>query len=313
MTGAATFAPPQSGKVAHAAAAALTAQRWTIAKTDTAAHRIDIPAALDVAWDQTFLLISDLHLDNPHCLRKRLRAALDEAVRRDAIILIIGDALDLMQGKYDPRSNKADLRPEYIGKPYLQAVMDDWAEFMAPYAANTALVTRGNHEQAVARRVEWDIAENLSARLRADHNAPTLTGAYAGYVRLVFTNATAVVRSLVIAYDHGSGGGGPVTRGVIGTNRRATYTPDADWIITGHVHERWHVETTQEKLDRTGRVSLKPQHHLCLGGWKEERLVGSEFHVERGRGPKPIGGYWARVSIAHGSARGLVTDFTMTS
>lgn len=319
MTGAAVALPPPPivgearTRAARTAVAASDAGAWRIVRTDTAAHRIDIPVEHGIDWTRDFLLISDLHLDNPHCLRDRLRKTLAQAVERNAIILIIGDALDLMQGKYDPRSNKADLRPEYIGKPYLSAVLDDWSDFMKPCAANTAIVTRGNHEQAVARRVEFDIAENLSARLRADHSAPTLTGAYAGYVRLVFTTPSAAVRTLTIAYDHGSGGGGPVTRGVIGTNRRATYTPDADWILTGHVHERWHVETTQEKLDRAGKVTLRSQHHLCLGGWKEERLIGSEFHVERGRGPKPIGGYWARVGMSDGKSRALVSDFTMTN
>lgn len=308
-------APPRrhvNGRLHPSSTVAIESGRWSIEQTDRAAHRIDVPAALDADWEQWFLLISDLHLDNPHCVRDRLRRDLAKAVSRNAIVLVIGDALDLMQGKYDPRSNKADLRPEYVGKPYLQAVMDDWSAFMAPAAANVALVTRGNHEQSVSRRVEWDVAGNLSARLRHDHDAPTLTGAYAGYVRIVFSQAHGVARSIIVAYDHGSGGGGPVTRGVIGTNRRATYTPDADWIMTGHVHERWHVETTQERLTRAGKVTLKPQHHLCLGGYKEERLQGSEFHVERGRGPKPIGGYWARVSVENTKERVLSTEFIMT-
>lgn len=295
-----------------------TAAGWTITRTDRAAHRLEIPAPLTADWEQWILLTSDWHLDNPHCDRALLRRTLQLARERNAVHLIIGDALDLMQGKYDPRSNKADIRPEYLGKPYLAAVMDDWSEFTGPYAHNIALVTRGNHEQSVSRRVEWDVAENLSARLRADHGAATVTGAYAGYVRLVFMQPGGKAMTQVIAYDHGSGGGGPVTRGVIGTNRRAVYTPDADWIITGHVHERWHVETSQERLGRDGKVTIRPQHHVCLGGFKEERLIGSEFHVERGRGPKPLGGYWARVTARRrGSSKGKAyypcVEFIMTT
>lgn len=299
---------------AHAAAGAIAAGGWQIAKTDKAAHRIDVPAKFDVGWEQWFLLTSDWHLDNPHCLRDRLRRTLDKAKERGAIHLVIGDALDLMQGKYDPRSNKADIRPEYLGKPYLSAVMDDWSQFVAPYASELALVTRGNHEQSVSRRVEFDIADNLSARVRADvPGARVQTGAYAGYVRLVFTTDNGQVRSIVVAYDHGSGGGGPVTRGVIGTNRRAVFTAEADWVLTGHVHERWHVEVTQERLSKAGKVTLRPQHHLCLGGWKEERLAGREWHVETGKPPKPIGGYWARVFIGDTNTRELAVEFMQTT
>lgn len=299
--------------VAGSAVAAIEAGQWQITKTDQAAHRLDVPADMGDGWEQWFLLTSDWHLDNPHCDRARLKRTLDLARERNAIHMAFGDMFDLMQGKYDPRSNKADLRPDYIGKPYLQAALDDATGFMSPYAGDLAICGLGNHCTAVTRRVEWDIAENFTTRLRNEHGSRVVTGAYAGYVRLVFTSKAGAVRGIVVAYDHGSGGGGPVTRGVIGTNRRATYTPDADWILTGHVHERWHVETTQERLSRTGVVSLKPQHHLCLGGWKEERLAGREFHVERGRGPKPLGGYWARVYTINAKRHEIAVDFTMTN
>lgn len=236
------------------------------------------------------------------------------AKERGAIHLVIGDALDLMQGKYDPRSNKADIRPDYIGKPYLQAVMDDWAKFVAPYAGELALVTRGNHCQSVSRRVEWDISANLTARLRADNSAlQCQTGAYAGYIRVVFTTPTARVRSIVIAYDHGAGGGGPVTRGVIDTNRKAVYIPDADWVLMGHTHDLYHLPIARERLTRTGKVELYLQHHLRLGGWKEERLLGEGWHVETGKGPKPIGAYWARVFTTNTKTHEIGVEFIQTT
>lgn len=285
-------------------------RQWEITKTDRAAHALRVTATLDAQWEQWFLLTSDWHLDSPHCDRRLLRSLMEKAKERGAIHLVIGDALDLMQGKYDPRSNKADLRPEYIGKPYLQAVLDDWSEFVGPFADQMAFVTRGNHCQSVARRVEWDVAAALSERLRIDHGARTITGAYAGYLMTTFEATQRHIRSLLIAYDHGSGGGGPVTRGVIGTNRRAAYIDGrADWVIGGHIHERWHVELPREHLLRNGRLALRTQHHLCLGGFKEERLPGVEYHVERGRGPKPLGGYWARVYVTDPRKRSLGVEF----
>ena len=60
---------------------------------------------------QKFLLISDLHWDNPHCDRELLKNHLDEAVRRNAAVVVNGDFFCLMQGKGDPRRSKDDIRP----------------------------------------------------------------------------------------------------------------------------------------------------------------------------------------------------------
>jgi hypothetical protein len=62
---------------------------------------------------QEFLLISDLHWDNPHCNRGLLTNHLKEAQRRNAGVIVNGDFFCLMQGKGDPRRSKEDIRPEH--------------------------------------------------------------------------------------------------------------------------------------------------------------------------------------------------------
>ena len=53
-----------------------------------------------------FLLLSDIHWDNPKCNRKLLKRHLDEAKEGGHPILINGDLLDLMGGKKDRRAIK---------------------------------------------------------------------------------------------------------------------------------------------------------------------------------------------------------------
>ncbi len=71
---------------------------------------------------QLFLLLSDLHWDNPHCDRDLLKNHLDEAVRRNAAIVVNGDFFCLMQGKGDPRRSKDDIRPEHNNGRYLDSI-----------------------------------------------------------------------------------------------------------------------------------------------------------------------------------------------
>jgi UDP-2,3-diacylglucosamine pyrophosphatase LpxH len=70
------------------------------------------------------LLISDLHWDNPHCDRELLRDHLEEAKKGGNDILINGDMFCLMQGKYDGRRSKSEIRPEHNNSRYLDSVVD---------------------------------------------------------------------------------------------------------------------------------------------------------------------------------------------
>ncbi|NBW22393.1 MAG: hypothetical protein EBR82_82030, partial [Caulobacteraceae bacterium] len=91
-------------------------------------------------------LISDLHWDNPKCDRALLKKDLDEAVERNALIIVNGDFFCLMQGKGDPRRSKDDIRPEHNKGNYLQAVVEDAVDWFSPYKNNLALIGYGNHE-----------------------------------------------------------------------------------------------------------------------------------------------------------------------
>ena len=82
--------------------------------------------------EKQFFLLSDAHWDNPKCDRETLKKDLDDAVAKGMRILINGDLFCVMQGKYDPRRSKKDIRPEHNVPHYLDAVVEDCAEWFAP-------------------------------------------------------------------------------------------------------------------------------------------------------------------------------------
>src|SRR5688572_11399081 len=96
---------------------AITALPWTITEKARNIHHISIELA-GVRDERWFLLQSDVHWDNPHCDRKLFYKHLKQAQERDAAILDNGDFFCAMQGKWDKRANKSDLRPEHQSGDY---------------------------------------------------------------------------------------------------------------------------------------------------------------------------------------------------
>ena len=244
-------------------------------------------------FEKWFLLTADQHFDSTHCDRGLLKRHHEKALKREAGIFCFGDLFDVMQGKNDRRGSKGDLRDEYKGGNYYDRVVDDATQFYKPYSSNYVAMTYGNHETAIIKHQETDVLKRLVDGLNADGSNVHL-GAYSGWIVFRFHRAGERVRKFRLFYHHGSGGGGPVTKGVIQTNRRAVYLPDANIIVTGHIHEAWHLETVQERINAVNTPYLSTQHHVQLATYKEEYLDGVGWHVERGAPPKPLGGYWLR-------------------
>jgi hypothetical protein len=127
---------------------------------------------------QEFLLISDLHWDNPHCDRGLLKNHLDEAVKRNAAIILNGDTLCLMGGRYDKRADKSGVRPEHQVNNYLQAVTEDAANWFKPYAENILLIGYGNHETSIVKHTEFDPLLALTSILNYEAGTTVQLGGY---------------------------------------------------------------------------------------------------------------------------------------
>jgi len=248
---------------------------------------------VDKNWEETkVLLISDLHWDNPKCDRDLLKKHLDQAVKGNHDILINGDLFCLMQGAYDPRKSKSDIRPEHNHANYFDAIINTAVDWFAPYAHLIKLVGYGNHETAILKRQETDIIERFVTLLNYKTGSAIQVGGYGGWIRYQFTDGSST-QSFKIKYMHGFGGGGAVTRGTIQHNRMSVNVEGADAIWMGHVHEDYELTYTVEELTNKDTVMLRDILMIRTSAYKEEYGDGSKgFHIERGASPKPIGGRW---------------------
>ena len=242
--------------------------------------------------DRYFLLISDVHLDSVHCDRVKLKQHLDLALERNAKVFIFGDLLDLMQGKYDPRSNKADLNPKYNTARYIDEVIKDVVEFLTPYKSILAFYSPGNHETSVEKRIEYGVVDKICYQLEMSQ------GNYSGYIYCRFfaylEEGTKV--PLIIGFHHGYGNGGPVTRDTIQTARKAVYLPDANVVISGHTHDRWIVPISRNRISRYGET-VDQQWHIKTGTYQNAPIDFNGYAVEKGLAPKSGAGIWMKYTI----------------
>ena len=287
-----------------------TATSITVEKQEAGVTCIRVPASRSASWEQWFLLSSDRHHDNPKSNQELEAAHLKEARERGAMVLDFGDLFCAMQGKYDPRGRKADIRPEHNVEGYLDSLVNTAADFYGPYADLFALISHGNHETSILRKLETDLTQRLIALLNARGGTNVVFGGYHGYIQFRFCDANGGhSQTVTLKYHHGHGGGGPVTKGTIQANRRAVIYPDADIVATGHIHEHWTMEYTQERISQRGRVTCRPQVHVSLPTYKEEfHGNGGGYHIEGGRPPKPIGAVWLRFSYR--ADQGVVFDLS---
>lgn len=267
-------------------------------------HTLRLPVARRADWEAWFLLMSDVHWDNPECRRDLLARHLDQARERGARVFVIGDLFCLMNGKFDPRRSLGKVRPEHKVDNYLDAVIDDAVAWWSPWADLVELVTPGNHESAVMNTTGTDPTARFCKGIGC------AAGTFQGWVRVKVeepADGKGWASSLLIRYHHGHGGGGVVTKGTLWPIRRAAVLPDADVFISGHIHEQWSFPITRERLLASGRVVQDTQLHLCLPTYKPEAIMGSGWAVEKGMSPRPLGAWWLRVGYdAHEKRLSLV-------
>lgn len=252
-------------------------------------------------WEQWILLSSDRHHDSKSADRDLEITHLEMAKERNAFVVDVGDIFDAMQGKFDPRRSYGDLRPEYKIDNYLDEIVVDAAKFYAPYVDRFLVIGRGNHESAILKNNSVDLISNLVHRLNSDHSGKIQAGGYGGWVNFSFCIHDTQRVTKRLKYFHGAGGGGPVTRGVIQTNRQAVYLPDADIIVNGHTHDSWYMPIQRERISDMGTVYQDIQHHVRTTSYKDEYKNGAGgWHVETWKPPKPIGAAWLRFFATHG-------------
>lgn len=240
-------------------------------------------------------MFSDIHWDNPKCDWDLLKRDLDYCLKESIPMMFNGDTFCLMQGKWDPRGTKSDIRPEHNNIRYLDSVVETAVEFFSPYSHLITVVGYGNHCTSVLKRQETDILQRFVDLLNFKNKTNVQTGGYGGWIIVKQSYRPGQSVSTKVKYFHGSGGGGVVTRGEINMTRALEMYEGFDVFAMGHIHENKCTNICRDSLIHNPSLGYKMQHrniHLMITGtYKEEYGDGSKgWHIERGAPPKPIGG-----------------------
>lgn len=289
---------------------------FTVEQLSRNVHAINFDN-VKAGWEAWGLLRSDAHHDNEHNDWAFEKSHLEQAKARNAFIIDSGDAYDLMQGKYDPRSDLSALKDEHKGTDYLDSVVRTAARDYSPYAANFAIMGMGNHETNILNRLGTNVTDRLAHELnesldKRKINHHVYASGYSGWALLRFTLNKTQRQSIALHYFHGSGGGGPVTRDVIKTNRMAVYLPDADIVMSGHTHDNWVVPIARVRISKqSGVVTKDYQYHVKTGTYKDEYADGNGgWAVEKGLPPKPLGAVWMRLFVEPSHEQRIGVEFT---
>ena len=269
----------------------MKAKPWHLHEISRNVHQLTMMMA-GPAWQQDVLLLSDLHWDNPKCDRKLLARHLDQAVERNAPIIILGDVLCCMQGKADGRHTKGDVRPEHQVDSYFDSIVETAADWFAPYRHHLAVLGQGNHESAIVKRQETNLLDRIAMLLRHRGGITRATG-YGFFVKF---KADGNFNASQVLYAHHGYGGGGITQQASAWPKYMTQVR-ADIYAAGHIHSKEVKPLKIARLNHRGKVEQNTIHVIRCGTYKDEWIDGhGGWHVEKGQGPRPLGGYWLRFS-----------------
>jgi hypothetical protein len=242
-------------------------------------------------------MFSDIHWDNPKCDWNLLKHDLDYCLKNEIPIMFNGDTFCLMQGAYDPRKMKGDIRPEHNNARYFDSIIETAVDFFLPYAHLLTVVGYGNHETSIIKRQETDVIQRFVTLLNYKAGSNVMTGGYGGWLivnQLVKAKSNAT-QATKIKYFHGSGGGGLVTKGALNLTRAMEMYEGYDVFTMGHIHENSARNDVRDSINfhpsKGYYFNHKQIHSMITGTYKEEYIDGLYgWHVERGAPMKPVGG-----------------------
>ncbi len=245
-------------------------------------------------WTQKALFISDVHWDSKKCDRKLLKKHFEQAKKDNALIFIFGDWFDVMGCKNDPRSKPKDIRPEYlIEGSYLDLVVEDAVNFLKNYLENIAFISPGNHETAIDKHRDTDPLKNMIRELNHMRKTPIMYGKYEGWIKFQIERSGIPNKSKLLHYHHGYGGNAKRSKSILNADIDMKENPDADILVSGHTHTKWHLPAVVRRLTNQMRVIKKKVHVLKTGSYK---MKGSGWETEKGFGEPTLGGWWCELA-----------------
>ena len=270
---------------------ALCAMDWRLAELSRNVHELRY-SGLAAGWEAWVLLVSDVHFDNPDCDRSLLKRHFDQAVERGAPIICAGDWFCAMQGLKDKRRSRPKIRKEDADTDYFDCLVESTVQWLMPYRHNLVVMGYGNHETSILRHQETDLIKRTCKELQRE-GGKTRAGGYAGWVKFLMSRSNQKYKRNLY-YFHGTGGGAPVTLGLIQYSRLAVGV-EADIYLSGHIHQRLHAEVQRTYLNRNGNIKRRRVDYVRSSCYKDEYQDGhGGFQTEQGSMARPMGGYWLR-------------------
>ncbi len=276
---------------------------WSVEHHGKNIHVVKVPRPNAKQVEQWVLLLADNHVDNPAARNDVLTRLLAQAVERDAVTIIVGDYLDLMQGRNDRRSSKAALRSALLTDAYFDKVVDMGADLLAPYASHVAVLAAGNHETGWMRHNESDPTAHVVRAVKERAHTPIGAGGYGGWIKFQI-QAGGNHLAYTMRYQHGTGGGNsPMSMGVLDAKRMFAWIEGADTIVISHNHASNVAGIAREYLSsQNGQYRIETRHcdFIRVGTTKaswEKSQGAAGWEVEKGFGPSPIRQKWLRLFV----------------
>ncbi len=237
---------------------------------------------LKCSQEYEFIVLGDPHIDSDYCDIKLFKKHLNYALKNNIDVYCIGDLLDVMQGRNDPRRNNKQDKDKYYNW-----IIDYAVSILEPYKDIIKFISYGNHETSVMKNNDLDLLQIIVNRLN-DKGAKIVLGSYSGWWQFKLFHGTSQY-VYKVKYIHGFGGGGNRTKGVIQYTDVLVSCGDVDMIIMGHTHDQTEVTFEKEYINTQGNIKYKSVQCSRVASYKNESEKGMGWHVERGAPPKPRG------------------------
>lgn len=241
-------------------------------------HRIDLDAPAGTTW--RLYSVGDIHAGNRHCRERDLAATVESiASDRFARWVGLGDYGDWIGYRDDKRFAAYECAPWLdISDPWQSTL--EWLEVaLKPIAPQCLGLIRGNHEQTIARTMQFHVQAALSNRLGVTDLGDLV------WLRLMFHTSTTQRHMRDILAVHGWGGGR--TGGArVNKLEQLMSAREADVYIMAHAHGQTPVIRRRiTYLDKRGHECSRDQFGVQSGTY----LDGAEYERRAGYAPSVIG------------------------
>ena len=233
-----------------------------------------------------FIVLGDPHIDSDYSDKKLLKKHLQFAVDNNIDVYCIGDLMDLMGSRRDPRMTNV---PQKIRKgdqqSYYNFVSNYVASFLEPYKDVIKFISYGNHETAPIKFGDIDVLDIVVNSLNYK-GANIKLGTYEGWLQFRLLDGTSAYNFKTF-YNHGFGGKGR-NLGITPMINSLSNLGDCDLVLSGHLHTSVEGKINIECINHKGNIIQKHLNLVRVPSYKYHN-DGMGWATEKGMKQDPIG------------------------